>query len=182
MSAFDDFAGDRARYGVRSWLSDRTIYAIAAFRLGQWIDESCTGVVRKLARQMHTSLGMFVSAFTGIELVRGAQIGPGLRIFHGTGVVVNPGTRIGRNCTILQGVTLGSRRGTDAPTLGDDIEIGAHAAILGEVTLGDGAHVGAGAIVIADVPERANVAGNPARILRIRDPAVSRNSAQDRVA
>ena len=45
--------------------------------------------------------------FTGIEIHPGAQIGKGLFIDHGSGVVIGETAIIGDNCTIYQGVTLG---------------------------------------------------------------------------
>lgn len=48
--------------------------------------------------------------------------------------------------------------------------IGSGAVILAGVTIGEGAMVGAGAVVTKDVPARAIVAGNPARLVRyLRD-------------
>ena len=47
--------------------------------------------------------------------------------------------------------------------------IGSGAVILPGVTIGEGAVVGAGAVVTRDVPPRAIVAGNPARVLRVLD-------------
>jgi acetyltransferase-like isoleucine patch superfamily enzyme len=48
--------------------------------------------------------------------------------------------------------------------------IGSNATILCGITIGEGALVGAGAVVTRDVPDRAVVAGNPARILRHLPP------------
>ncbi|WP_405118512.1 acyltransferase [Pseudomonas leptonychotis] len=47
--------------------------------------------------------------------------------------------------------------------------IGAAAVILPGLTIGSGAMVGAGAVVTRDVPPRALVVGNPARIVRYLD-------------
>lgn len=53
--------------------------------------------------------------------------------------------------------------------IGADVWIGARVIVLPGVTIGDGAIVGAGAVVTRDVPKRATVAGNPARLIRYRD-------------
>lgn len=163
-SAWTSFRGDLERYSWRSWLSDRTIYAVAWMRVGQAVEQIAPGLVRSLARQAHESIGMFVRAFTGIEIGRSATIGAGFRIFHGQGVVIHPAATIGRNCSLMHGVTLGTRRSVgDAPSVGDDVAIGAGAVLLGAVSVGDGASVGANAVVVRDVEPGVSVAGNPAR-------------------
>jgi len=53
--------------------------------------------------------------------------------------------------------------------IGDDVWIGMRAVVLAGVTIGDGAVVGAGAVVAEDVPARAVVAGNPARVVKVLD-------------
>ena len=85
---------------------------------------------------------------TGIEIHPGAQIGRGLFIDHGMGVVIGETTQIGDNCTLYQGVTLGGTgkdTGKRHPTLGDNVLIGAGAKVLGPFTVGDNARVAAGA-------------------------------------
>ena len=77
---------------------------------------------------------------TGIEIHPGAQIGRGLFIDHGMGVVIGETTQIGDNCTLYQGVTLGGTgkdTGKRHPTLGDNVLIGAGAKVLGPFTVGD---------------------------------------------
>lgn len=101
-------------------------------------------------------------------------IGPGLAITHGWGLVVSPGARIGANCTLFHGATLGRKDDIDAngvrrsgyPVIEDEVWIGAHAIVIGAVTIGRGARVAAGAVVTKDVPSGAIVGGNPARVLR----------------
>lgn len=53
--------------------------------------------------------------------------------------------------------------------IGADVWIGARVIVLPGITIGDGAIVGAGSVVTRDVPTRAIVAGNPARVIRYRD-------------
>lgn len=93
------------------------------------------------------------------------DIGGGLFMPHGFTVVLYA-ERIGRDCTILQGVTLGrimARPGY--PTLGDGVVVGAGASIVGPRMIGDGAIIGAGAVVVSDVPAGATVMGVPAQIV-----------------
>lgn len=51
-------------------------------------------------------------------------------------------------------------------TIGNNVWIGGHCAILSGVTIGDNAIVAAGSVVIKDVPANSIVAGNPAKLLR----------------
>lgn len=106
-------------------------------------------------------------AYSGVELPPETEVGPGLRIWHGAGLVVNPNARIGSNCLLRQGVTIGNlEAGGECPVIGSDVEIGAYAQILGPVQIGDGAKIGAMSVVLGDVPANATAVGVPARIVR----------------
>ena len=50
--------------------------------------------------------------------------------------------------------------------LGDRVQVGVGARVLGGITIGDGAIIGANAVVVKDVPPNCVVAGVPARIIR----------------
>src|SRR5215469_900163 len=106
--------------------------------------------------------------FTGIEIHPGAELGRGVFIDHGMGVVIGETAEIGDGCTIYQGVTLGGTslsHGKRHPTLGRNVIVGVNAAVLGAISLGDNAKVGGGSIVVKDVPANATVVGVPARIV-----------------
>lgn len=107
-------------------------------------------------------------AITGIEIHPRAEIGRGLLIDHGSGVVIGETTVIGDGCTIFQGVTLGSRgnrRGKRHPTLRDNVFVGAGAKLLGDIEIGTGAKIGANAVVLCSVGEGKTAVGVPARII-----------------
>lgn len=106
--------------------------------------------------------------FTGIEIHPGAQIGQGVFIDHGMGVVVGETAEVGDGCTIYQGVTLGGTslsHGKRHPTLGKNVTVGANASVLGAIEIGDGAKVGGGSVVVRDVPPNATVVGIPAHVV-----------------
>src|SRR5204863_6819336 len=109
-----------------------------------------------------------VSRFlTGIEIHPAARLGPGLFIDHGMGLVIGETTEVGRNVTLLQGVTLGGtslKREKRHPTLGDDVVVGTGAAVLGAIVIGDGSRIGAGSVVVRDVPANSVVVGVPGRV------------------
>jgi serine O-acetyltransferase len=102
--------------------------------------------------------------FTGIEIHPGAQIGQGVFIDHGMGVVIGETAEVGDNVIIYHGATLGGTgkdKGKRHPTVHDGVMIGAHALVLGPITLGENVKVGAGAVVIHDVPPDTTVVGVP---------------------
>lgn len=109
---------------------------------------------------------------TGIEIHPGAEIGKGLFIDHGSGVVIGETTIIGDNCTLYQGVTLGGTGkdvGKRHPTLGNNVMVGAGAKLLGNFTVGDNSKIAAGAVVLAPVPENSTAVGIPAHIVKKKD-------------
>lgn len=117
---------------------------------------------------------VFVEWFLCVELPWKTRVGPGLRLDHGQGLVVNDHTVIGKNCLLRHAITIGNKQRADgsysgSPVIGDGVDIGAQVVILGEVKVGDRAVIGAGSVVTKDVPAGTVVAGNPARVLRMRD-------------
>lgn len=109
---------------------------------------------------------------TGIEIHPGAQIGKGLFIDHGNGVIIGETTIIGDNCTLYQGVTLGGtgkEQGKRHPTLGNNVMVSAGAKVLGSFTIGDNSKIGAGSVVLEEVPPNSTVVGVPGRVVKRDD-------------
>ena len=118
---------------------------------------------------------------TGADIHPGAEIGPGLRITHTSGLVIGRGVRIGANVTILHEVTLGGagraffdEKFTDGfPVIGDDTKLMVGAKILGPVRVGKGCYVGANAVVSRDLADgQAFTLGGGLRQLRQRVEAL----------
>jgi serine O-acetyltransferase len=108
---------------------------------------------------------------TGISLPPECDIAPGLYIGHFGPTVVHGAVRIGVNCNLSQGVTIGiAGRGENrgCPTLGDRIYVGPNAVIMGKISIGNDAAIGAGAIVNKAVPDRGVAVGNPASVISYR--------------
>lgn len=109
-----------------------------------------------------------------VRIIFSADVPPQIQIGKGTvfphdalGCVFHPDVKIGKNCKILHGVTMGGRAGHKGlPIIGDNVVIGTHAQLIGNVKIGNNSIVGAGAIVTHDVPDNVVVVGNPARILK----------------
>jgi serine O-acetyltransferase len=109
-------------------------------------------------------------SLTGIEIHPAADIGEGLFIDHGMGVVIGETADVGDDVTLYQGVTLGGTgfaAGKRHPTVEDNVTIGSGAKLLGPITIGHGAKIGANAVVIHDVPANTTVVGNPGHPVRV---------------
>jgi serine O-acetyltransferase len=109
----------------------------------------------------------------GLDLPWTIQLGPGFRIDHGWGLVINHRATIGANVTVFHGVTIGQKdditpagRRVTCPVIDDEVWIGPHAVIIGQVTVGRGSRVAAGAIVTHDVEPHCVVGGNPAKVIQ----------------
>lgn len=112
---------------------------------------------------------------TGIEIHPAAQIGKGLFIDHGHGVVIGETSIIGDNVTLYQGVTLGGtgkEQGKRHPTIGNNVMIGAGAKVLGSFTIGDNSKVAAGSVVLEEVPPNCTVVGVPGIVVKQDDEMV----------
>lgn len=110
----------------------------------------------------------FVEWLLGVEIPQKCKIGPGLRIDHGQGSVINDQAFIGSHFRMRHGVTIGIQKAScpsDCPTIGNHVDVGCNASILGKIIVGDGAVIAAGAVVVKDVPPSAIVAGVPAKII-----------------
>jgi len=149
--------GDWTRPGFR---------ALAIHRYGNW----CQSIEKRLLR------GPFMVLYRigfrrcrnvyGIELPYSASVGRGVIFEHQGGIVIHGNSVIGDGCIIRQGVTLGNRhldKPFDAPTLGNNVNVGAGACLLGGITIGDDAAIGANSVVLKDIPQGQSVAGIPAK-------------------
>lgn len=95
------------------------------------------------------------------------------RMPHPYGIIIHGSSRIGAKVLIMQQVTIGAKdAGNAAPTIEDDVVLGAGAKILGGITVGRGAVVGANAVVTKDVPPGAVVVGAN-RVVRIAPPGAN---------
>jgi serine O-acetyltransferase len=151
------------------------VWAVVTYRITHF---ALTGVrpeaLGRLLAVLSTIGQRFFAALTGIEIDAHAHVGPGLMIPHDGYVVIGP-VRVGRHCTISQGVTLGQGlRGTaasveeDTPVLGDRVWVGPGAVIASKVSVGSDASIGANSVVLRDVPARGVVLGVPARLVSRR--------------
>ncbi|MCX7592207.1 MAG: serine O-acetyltransferase [Fischerella sp.] len=148
---------------ARSWLEVLFCYpgfhALCLHRLAHWLYHHKVFFIPRLI----SHLGRFL---TGIEIHPGAEIGKGVFIDHGMGVVIGETAVVGDYSLIYQGVTLGGtgkETGKRHPTLGKNVVVGAGAKVLGNISIGDRVRIGAGSVVLRDVPSDCTVVGVPGR-------------------
>lgn len=130
---------------------------------------SSTGVMQIFWRIVYK----YLCSKRGIEIAWNAKIGYGLYIGHAYCITINPRARIGNNCNIHKGATIGQenrgkRKG--CPTIGNEVWIGINAMICGNITIGDDVMIAPNSFVNCDVPSHSIVYGNPC-IIRHRDNA-----------
>lgn len=103
---------------------------------------------------------------SGMELYYSTDIGPGLNVQHGSGIIVGPRNRIGKNFIIHQGVTLG-QGGVNTPLdvldIGDNVIVFAGAKIVGNLKIGNNVNIGANAVVTKNLDSDSTYVGVPAR-------------------
>lgn len=92
----------------------------------------------------------------------------GLKIYHYGSIIIHPDARIGEHCTIHGNCCIGSNGGYPdyVPKIGDNVDIGQGAQILGGITIANNVKIGAGAVVLKDVLEEGvTVVGIPGKII-----------------
>ena len=150
---------------ARNWLEVITCYpglqALLLHRFAHWLYRVGIPVIPR----MISHLARFI---TGIEIHPGAQIGRGVFIDHGMGVVIGETAIVGDYSLIYQGVTLGGtgkETGKRHPTLGENVVVGAGSKVLGNILIGNSVRIGAGSLVLRDVPSDCTVVGIPGRVV-----------------
>ncbi|MEM8672630.1 MAG: serine O-acetyltransferase [Cyanobacteria bacterium P01_G01_bin.67] len=150
---------------ARNWLEVLVCYpglqALFLHRIAHWLYKIGIPFFPRLI----SHLARF---FTGIEIHPGAQIGQGVFIDHGMGVVIGETAIVGDYSLIYQGVTLGGtgkESGKRHPTLGENVVVGGGAKVLGNIQIGNNVRIGAGSVVLRDVPSNCTVVGIPGRVV-----------------
>ena len=107
----------------------------------------------------------------GLKL--GIEIGPncfgkGLNLYHGGSIVINPSVRAGENCSLHGANCIGNNGlSKDVPHLGNNVDIGYGAILIGGITIADDIKIGANAVVNRSFTEPGvTIAGVPARVVK----------------
>ena len=161
---FDNLRQDLETY--RGDWSRQGFWVMVVYRFGRWRYSIRSSLCRKPFSLLYKILYKFIQIITGIELPCEVEIGKNFRIDHFGGIIVSGFASFGDNCVIRDGVTVGLRRVDEpsAPRIGNNVDIGTGAKLLGGITIGDNVSIGANAVVLRDVPANSIAVGVPARI------------------
>jgi len=141
-------------------------WVLLVYRFGRWRYGVRPAIIRKLFSLVYRFCFKFVQIVTGIEFPCEVEIGKNFVIDHFGGIVISGYARFGDNCRIRNGVVVGLRRVDElaAPMIGDNVDIGAGAKLLGPIRIGNNVLIGANAVVITSVPDNCIAIGVPAVI------------------
>ncbi len=142
--------------------------AIALQRFGAWRMTIKFKLFRLPFSLLYKFFYTFIRNVYGIELPYTVKLGRRVILEHQHGIVIHGNCVIGDDCIIRQGVTIGNRyveKPFDAPILGDRVNIGAGAKVLGKITLEDDVNIGANAVILKSVPAGKTAVGIPAKII-----------------
>jgi serine O-acetyltransferase len=149
----------------RDW-KRQGLWVMVVYRFGVWRYGIGNRFVRLPFSIAYKILKLLSEILTGIDLPCEAKLGRRFRIDHFGGIVISGDAVFGDDCVIRNGVTVGLRhtgqRG--APVIGNRVDIGAGAKVLGAIQVGDDVAIGANAVVITDVPANSIAVGVPAKI------------------
>jgi serine O-acetyltransferase len=165
---FDNIRQDLRAHGG-DW-GAQGFWALIVYRFGRWRYRVRPSILRKFFSFLYKIAFKFVQIITGIELPCEVEIGRNFVIDHFGGIVISGYAKFGDNCRIRNGVVVGLRRVSEprAPVIGDNVDIGTGAKVLGPITIGNNAVIGANAVVLTDVPENCVAVGIPATIKQRR--------------
>jgi serine O-acetyltransferase len=159
---FDNIRADLRAY-EGDW-SAQGFWVMLVYRFGRWRYGVRTTSLRKLFSMIYNALYKLVQILTGIKLPCETAVGRNFIIDHFGGVIVSGYATFGDSCRIRNGVVVGLRRTGEqtAPTIGNNVDIGSGAKLLGPIRIGDNVLIGANAVVLCDVPDNCIAAGVPA--------------------
>lgn len=153
----NNYRGDWAAQGF---------WVMLVYRFGRWRYTINNVIARKFCSVIYKVLYKFIQIITGVELPCEVELGENFLIDHFGGIVISGYAKFGDNCRIRNGVVVGLKNVDEpcAPQIGNNVDIGAGAKLLGRITIGDNVSIGANSVVLIDVPDNAIAVGVPAMI------------------
>jgi serine O-acetyltransferase len=161
------------RQDLRNYQGDwsaQGFWVMLVYRFGRWRYQIKSDLVRKPFSLIYKLLYKLVQILTGIELPCEVELGERFIIDHFGGIVISGYAKFGDDCRIRNGVVVGLKSVNEpcAPTIGNHVDIGAGAKVLGNIKIGNHVYIGANAVVICDVPDNSIAVGVPAVIKPIK--------------
>ena len=165
MNLFQNIRADLATYEGK-WGS-QGFWVMIVYRFGRWRYTIRNNMARKPFSLLYKLLYKIVQILTGIELPCEVPIGRNFRIDHFGDIIISGYASFGDNCIIRNGVTIGLKNIIEkaAPSFGNNVNIGAGAKILVNITIGNNVDIGANAVVLTTVPDNSIAVGIPAKII-----------------
>jgi serine O-acetyltransferase len=169
--AFDHIRADFQAHGRQ--IGSQGFWALLIYRYGRWRYGISPPWLRKPFSLLYHVLFKWVQILTGIELPCEVEIGEGFVIDHFGGIIISGYAKFGANCRIRNGVVVGLKNVAEpiAPVIGDNVDIGAGAKVLGAIRIGNNVRIGANAVVLCDVPDDHVAVGVPATVKPFRTRA-----------
>ena len=175
---FENLREDWLTYERNPWRQG--LWVMVVYRFGRWR----YGIKRRIFRApfslLYKFLFVFIQIVTGVELPCETKVGRRFKIEHFGGIIISGDAVFGDDVSIRNGVTIGLRvtGQRSSPIIGNRVDIGAGAKVLGGIMVGDDVLIGANAVVVKDVPANSVAVGIPARILPRRGIHETQQSAE----
>lgn len=159
---FEHIRADLRAYGGR--FGAQGFWVMVVYRFGRWRYGVRSVPLRKAASLLYRMAFKFVQILTGIELPCEVELGRNFIIDHSGGIVISGYAKFGDDCRIRTGVVVGLARVAEpgAPVIGNNVDIGVGAKVLGRIRVGNDVVIGANAVVTRDVPDGCIAVGVPA--------------------
>ncbi len=157
MIILDDFKRNKS--------NTKGLFFILFFRISHFCSKNF--LLKIIGFPIRVFYRIFIQWILAIDIPDVTDIGSGLAVYHGMGLVINEKSKIGKNVTIRHNTTIGnSRSGGKCPIIEDNVNIGANCVIIGDIQIGKNSIVGAGSVVINSIPPNCIAVGNPARVVK----------------
>lgn len=138
------------------------IFVVLSYRISHYLYYHPNQIVRALGLPIRKLKSIIFKYLMGIEVPEQCQVGHGLVVWHGNGLIINPATKIGNFVILRHSTTIGNKyKNSGSPVIGNFVDIGAHTVIIGDISIGDNVTIGAGSIVTKSIPENSIAYGNP---------------------
>jgi len=149
--------------------------ALATHRVGNWVRSDWlikrrSRIIGKVLWFFYIALYRYIRNHYGIEVYYATKIGRRVVFGHQSGIVIHHNAEIGDDCLIRQNVTIGAvtdARGHEAPKLGNRVQVGVGAVIVGKVVIGDDVIIGPNVTVMTNIPSGTTVCAPSPRLIRL---------------